>query len=207
MDITQAYLQILSEDQVEEGLIKNAIGAALIAGAAIGAHKAMQEQPRPQKVVAGTIKKFDPIPMSREEATEKLVTHWNVNPNTAHQITTAAWKYGDTKEVTPHLLLGLMATESSFKPASRSKLKRDAAIGLTQVRPKMHGLKPADLATIDDQVKHGANLLKKFHKRMGSIEDGLTAYNNGVTATLRGNDVNLKYAPKVLDAVQKFHKN
>jgi soluble lytic murein transglycosylase-like protein len=205
MNIQEAYLQVIAEDQVEEGLIKNAIGATLIAGAALGAYKASQDAPRPQKVISGTVQKFEPRPMNQDEATQKLVSHWNVHPNTAHQITQAAWKYGNTEHVTPHVLLGLMATESSFKFDARSKLKRDAAVGLMQVRPKMHGLKPTDFSTIDSQVKHGSELLKKFHTRMGNLKDGLTAYNNGVTATLRNRDnVNHDYAPKVMGNIKKF---
>jgi hypothetical protein len=210
MNISQTYLNIISED-LEEGIIKQAIGATLIAGTSLLAYKAMHNAPStpetPSRVSAGIVKKIGLTPMSQEEATKKIVEHWKVHPNTAHQITTAAWKYGNTPHVTPHVLLGLMATESSFDPSQTSKLKSDAAVGLMQVRPKMHGLKPKDLSSIDSQVKHGADLLKRFHNRMGNLSSGLTAYNNGVTATLMNKpSLNKTYAPKVLSNAEKFHK-
>jgi predicted GNAT family acetyltransferase len=193
------------DGKLDEGFVKNAVGAALIAGAALGINHNL-EKPTEVSQQLQIVKK--PVPMNHEEAMSHIIKTYHVKPELAHTITTAAFKHGDPNGFpTPHHLLGLMATESSFNPKEVSKLKKDAAIGITQIRPITSGIDPKELTTVDSQVKHTTNILKDFHKRAnGDVNMALSSYNNGFRAVYNDRpSVNKNYAPKVLKAVEQFH--
>jgi soluble lytic murein transglycosylase-like protein len=211
MNIEQTYRKILQEESLDEGIVKNAVGAVLIAGAALGAHKMLQPPTdNPMRVVSGAVTKFEKQPMTQDESASHIANKWNVNPNTAKQIAVSAFRHGsaDGSFPTPHHVLGLIATESSFNPAAKSKLKADAAIGLTQIRPKTSGVDKKELSTIDGQIKHSVAILKDFHHRSnGDIEMALNSYNNGFRAVYNDRPgINKAYAQKVISASDKFHK-
>ena len=192
--------------KLDEGFVKNAIGAALVAGAALGIHSGLQQHVDPITPQLQIVKK--PTTMNADEATNHIVKTYHVNPDLAKTITTAAFKHGDANGFpTPHHLLGLMAAESSFNPNEVSRLKKDPAIGITQIRPKTSGIHPNELKTVDDQVRHASHILKDFHKRAnGDVNMALSSYNNGFRAVYNNRPtVNKRYAPKVLKATEQFH--
>jgi len=79
-----------------------------------------------------------------------------------------------------------MGVESSFDKDAKSNLKYDPAVGLMQVRPKVNGIDPTELASIDGQIKHGASILHQLYSKTGDIDKTLQAYNLGLTAFNRG---------------------
>ena len=85
-------------------------------------------------------------------------------------------------------LLAVIAVESSFNPKAKSQLKSDPAIGLTQIRPKAWGYKlyKVDLATIENQIKYGSEILTHNYKRVNDKSLALHAYNLGLTSILKG---------------------
>jgi hypothetical protein len=208
MSLTQAYLDILKEEQpLEEGLIKNALIGTAIAAGALSLYNSNKPTEPTQKSVSGKITKAEPSAMGKSQQVDHIINHYKVRPELANEIVDAAHRHenkvGDFPKA--HHLLGLAAVESSFVPSAKSKLRKQPAFGLTQIRPKMHGLTYNDLGSVDSQMEHASAILQKMHHRMKTPEDTLTSYNNGVTATLRGgNGVNYKYAPKVLAAAESF---
>lgn len=85
-------------------------------------------------------------------------------------------------------ILAVIAIESSFRPHAVSNLKRDPAIGLTQIRPNAwrHKIKRHELNSIENQIKYGADILAHNYRRLGDKDMALHAYNMGLTATLKG---------------------
>jgi Transglycosylase SLT domain len=209
MSITKAYITILEQEQLDEGAIKNAIVGLAIAGGALGIHQAMKAPVEAPSEVVGAIhhvEKEEPKFMDKQTSIEHIKKKFKVSHDVAEQAVHAAFKHAAPNGQFPqaHHMLALAGVESSFRPNVKSSLKRDKAIGLTQVRPKTSGLKPKALATIDDQFKHSSAILQKMHKTMKNPHDTLTAYNNGVTATLRGGNINRNYAPKVMKELEEF---
>lgn len=208
MSITQAYIAILEQEQLDEGAIKNAIIGLAIAGGAFGIHQATKAPTEAPIVSVGAIHHAEEEPkfMDRQASVEHIKKKFKVPHDVATDAVNAAFKHAAPNGMfpTPHHMLALAAVESGFRPNVKSALKRDPARGMTQIRAKTSGLKPKDLATIDDQFKHSSAILQKMHKSMKNPHDTLTAYNNGVTATLRGGNINRAYAPKVMKELEEF---
>ena len=96
------------------------------------------------------------------------------------------------------VLLSVIGVESSFNPRSVSALSRDPALGLMQVRPGVWNIDPSQLDDLENQIKHGVTILKKYHNKLQNPEDTLQAYNLGITRFRRG-DRNPRYVAKVDD--------
>jgi hypothetical protein len=209
MSIKQAYITILEQEQLDEGAIKNAIVGLAIAGGAIGMHHALKTPINDSRTTSGivqTIEQPQERYMDKHQTIEHIKKKFKVNHEIASQSVDSAFRHAAPNGKFPqaHHLLALAGVESSFRPHVKSALKRDRAIGITQIRPKTSGLHPNDLKTVDDQFKHASAILQKMHRTMKNVPDTLTAYNNGVTATLRGGNINRNYAPKILDALNDF---
>jgi hypothetical protein len=97
-------------------------------------------------------------------------------------------------------ILAVIGIESSFKPNAQSALKKDPAVGLTQIRPGVWGLNAAKLkGNIEAQVKLGADILHKYYDKLKSADKALHAYNIGLTNYMKQKGLNPRY-------VQKFDK-
>ena len=192
---------------IEEGLVKNAVVGAAIVASTIGFYHGAKQLHNRSLSIGGVIAQKAEKMLSPSDQSNIIQSKYKVDGSLADKIVAAAHthenKTGDFPKA--HHLLGLAATESSFNPNARSKLRRQPAIGLTQIRPKMNGLTPAHLASVDDQMHHASRILQKLRKHTSSDDDALTAYNNGLAATMRGGDsVNYKYAPKVMSSADEF---
>lgn len=115
----------------------------------------------------------------------------------------------------PELILGLIATESSFYNWSRSRV---GAIGLMQIMPatgislaKARNINWMGNATLFDpylNIKLGVKYLAMMHGEFDDLEIALTAYNYGPTR-VRGmiescQRLPKRYARKVLSNYKKF---
>jgi soluble lytic murein transglycosylase len=117
----------------------------------------------------------------------------------------------------PALIVAVIMTESSFDPSSRS---HRGAVGLMQLLPntaeslaeETHRPWFGEHALLDPtfNISLGVRYLAKLHKRFGSLEIALAAYNYGpsrVDEMLRhGSPVPMDYTQRVLDHYEKVRR-
>jgi soluble lytic murein transglycosylase-like protein len=114
-------------------------------------------------------------------ALAQFLSHrYRISAELARAVVSAAHDAGERYGVDPLLLLAVMAIESSFNPAARSVV---GAEGLMQIMPAQHRdeLKPygGKDAVLDPRINIalGAQILKKYIGRTGSLKAGLCKYN------------------------------
>jgi soluble lytic murein transglycosylase len=117
----------------------------------------------------------------------------------------------------PALIVAVIMTESSFDPSSRS---HRGAVGLMQLLPNTAAslaeetYRPwvGEHALLDPtfNISLGVRYLAKLHKRFGSLEVALAAYNYGpsrVDEMIRhGSPVPMDYTQRVLDHYQEVRR-
>lgn len=132
----------------------------------------------------------------------KLITErYNVDEQFAYHVVRVIDQYTDETFPTKKDMVVLIGIESSFRPHIKSKLKRDKAEGLTQIRPGVwkHIIKDRkELRSVDGQIKYAVMILKKYHQLIGTKQGALLAYNNGLTNYRKG-----KYSMRYWDKFQK----
>lgn len=206
--VSQAYLQILSEQtELEEGKLKQAaiaLGAAgAIAAGALYSHIKSTEKPSPELIQAMQ----KPAKQDPEYLKNVVLQKFkNVESEKAEHIVNAALKYAHPVFPQAHHLLALAGIESSFNEQAVSKLKRDPARGLLQIRPMVWNIHPSELSTIDGQIKHGAHILKTYHDKLGDADSAIQAYNVGITNLNKGKkrDAAARYLAKFKSEVSRY---
>ena len=111
-----------------------------------------------------------------------------------------AFKYEDETFPRAEHILAVVGIESSYNPASVSRLRHDPARGLMQVRPGVWNIDPSELQNIEGQIKHGAEILRLYHQKLKDEDDAVQAYNIGFTNFRRG-QTNPRYLNKFQNEV------
>jgi soluble lytic murein transglycosylase-like protein len=127
----------------------------------------------------------------------KFIEHrYQIAIDAAEQLTTMAEDVGKSVGLDPMLLLAVMAIESRFNPLAESP---GGAKGLMQIIPQYHRQRVIQLgAAAEDVLKPwinvlvGAQILREYVDRAGSIDAGLQWYNGTATDQTRS------YAQRVL---------
>ena len=188
--ITEAY------DDIQEGFVKNAIIGAALGGAA------MMSQYYFDKHKDAAVERVHPHVVAAEDEIKSLAKtvkskYKHVSDEFATHVATMAKKHEKATFPKAKDILAIAGIESSFNPNAKSGLKRDPAIGLTQVRPKTWGIDKKDLDTPEEQIKKGAEILHQYHKRLdGDVEGAVHSYNVGITNFKKGKGLNPKYVEK-----------
>ncbi len=189
--VTKAY------ENIQEGFVKNAIAAAAIGGAAMmashfydSANKEVGvERVHPHKEAAD-----DEIKSLAKTVKTK---YKHVSDDFATHVATMAKKHEKATFPKAKDILSIVGIESSFNPEAKSGLKRDPAIGLTQVRPKTWGLEKSELQTPEQQIKKGAEILHSYHQRLdGDVDAAVHSYNVGITNFKKKKGLNPQYVEK-----------
>ncbi len=174
----------LSPITIEPG--RGAAGTAVMAAeeAGTGSETAtLPPDPRQRGIAAYLARKY----RVALDATERLVVN--------------AFAAATETGVDPLLILAVMAVESSLNPIAESGY---GARGLMQVVPRFHLEKVASygganaLLEPDVNIRVGAEILKEYIRRMGSLEGGLQLYAGAADDPERG------YARKVLTEMQRL---
>ena len=120
--------------------------------------------------------------------TNYIVGTYKVDESLAQEIVELTHKYGNDTFPQAKDLLAIIGIESSFCPHVKSKLKRDKAVGLTQIRPNVwkHLIKPGELTSIENQIKYSKIILTRYYEVLGDTQAAVNAYNVGITAHKRG---------------------
>jgi soluble lytic murein transglycosylase-like protein len=140
----------------------------------------------------------------KEAATAQfLARNYRIAEEVAQDLVVAAFDVGSIVGLEPGLLLAVMAIESRFNPIAQSDM---GAKGLMQVIPKYHedkinGHGGAE-AILDPWVNImvGAQILREYVSRTGSLEAGLQWYNGAA------NDRSRQYAERILSEKAQFDR-
>jgi soluble lytic murein transglycosylase-like protein len=131
-----------------------------------------------------------------EQDIRQLIQRWVPNEEEAGNIARWVYVYSIRFDISPELLLGLMAVESRFDHFAISSV---GARGLMQVMPfwkKEIGQPSDNLFEIETNIRYGSAILKHYLKRYKTERRALAAYNGSL-----GKD---KYPNKVFSQMRKF---
>jgi soluble lytic murein transglycosylase-like protein len=193
-----------TEQQLDEITLKQAVAAGMI-GLSAMSPKHSADAPPPARVATSQAMMPAAIHQKDTDAllTATIVSRYNVAPNLAKQIVQVADKYQHDVFPTKEDILAVIGVESSFRPHARSGLRRDPALGLMQVRPRVWKVPPKKLLDVEQNIKHGSAILRKYYDRLQDKDAAFQAYNVGITAFRRG-EVNQQYVSKVNAELERF---
>lgn len=215
------------DGQVMEGRFRNAafagITAASLAGAVHNAHKFddTHDGPAPKNTITRAIDlptpkissyvepeiqydaedEYDGTEDNLRDVARAIAKKYRVSENLVNDIVILAHKYEDAVFPKAIDILAVIAVESSFNPTAVSQLRRDPARGLMQVRPGVWGVDISDLDNIENQIRIGTRILKRYYARTQNPDSALQAYNVGITNYRKGIK-NPRYLQKVNTARQ-----
>lgn len=184
---------LIQPEPLNEISAKGAIAAGLIGIPAFGMMMHPKKAPiGPAPEPAPYIQQYDEV----EELTQMIVKNRKVNPTFAKQVVLLAKKYEDPVFPKARDILAIVGIESNFRPNAISNLKRDPALGLMQVRAGVWKIDKKELADVEQQIRHGALILKHYYvKTKGDIPKAISAYNHGLTK-VRRDDYDDRYFDK-----------
>jgi soluble lytic murein transglycosylase-like protein len=117
--------------------------------------------------------------VEQERITKWLSKRYRVAADATNMLVSAAYLTAHEIKLDPLLILSVMAIESRFNPFAESPV---GAQGLMQVMSKVHHEKFQDLGGVQAalnpvaNIKVGAQILKEYVRRGGSVEAGLKMY-------------------------------
>lgn len=182
--------EIILEFKLKHAIAASALGASLL-GNPTKTHsiepqqvQQTQVQQPTQHVLPVPKKQIDP---KQQKAAELIASKYKVDLNDALDIVQLAHKYEKQNFPKAKDLLAIIGIESSFNPDAISGLKRDPAVGLTQVRPKVWGLDPESLKDPEIAIKAGADILHLYYRKLHNKQAAVAAYNVGWGEYRNGN--------------------
>jgi soluble lytic murein transglycosylase-like protein len=122
------------------------------------------------------------VPRKQAAVAAWLATKYRVAPEPIAALVAEAYELSDTTKLKPHLILAVMAIESSFHPYVQSQA---GAQGLMQVMTDIHAQKyekyGGKLAAFDPltNMRVGTRVLQEYIKLKGGVEEGLLFYLGG----------------------------
>ena len=161
---------------------------------------AVQTAPVPMRVSAP----HAPVKLSRDERTlaRYIARSYRIAQDSVERFVHHAYRAAKEFSLDPHLVLAVMAVESSFDPFAESAA---GAQGLMQVLTRVHTNKFEPYGGVDAawdpvaNIKVGARILSEYVNRHGDVAAGLKAY---VGAALLPSDGG--YGSKVLKRQAEF---
>lgn len=122
---------------------------------------------------------FDVNPQERQWLVDWISKRYPVNVQATELFVSAAYLAAHEIGLDPHLILAVMAVESSFNPEAESPV---GAQGLMQVMPHVHSKRFEPHGGIEaakdpvTNIRVGSAILKEYVARSGSVERGLKSY-------------------------------
>lgn len=170
-------------------IVGTIIGATLGVTVGIVAFKNKHEYKyEPRQEVLGEITK--PTDNKRKLLFSHIVTKYKVDPKLVKDVIKFAYKYEHETFPRAKDILAIVGIESSWNPRAVSNLKKDPAVGLTQIRPGVWkdivGSRTALMQSIEHQIKSAAYILHWNFKQTKNPDHAIIAYNAGIGAFGRG---------------------
>lgn len=144
---------------------------------------------------------FDVNPQERQWLVDWISKRYPVTAQATELFVSAAYLAAHEIGLDPHLILAVMAVESSFNPEAESPV---GAQGLMQVMPQVHSKRFEPHGGIEaakdpvTNIRVGSAILKEYVSRSGSVERGLKSY---VGAAAHSHDFG--YGARVLE---EYHR-
>jgi soluble lytic murein transglycosylase-like protein len=171
-DLAKQFYQFVSPEPMPAARIEAPALSALMEAPA----HAVEAEPAPltaeEKVLQGSKKQ-------QEFVTSWLSRRYRVAGDAANMLVSTAYVTASETKLDPLLILAVMAIESGFNPFAESPV---GAQGLMQVMSKIHHEKFQDMggtqAALNPvaNIRVGAQILKEYVQRGGSVEAGLKSY-------------------------------
>lgn len=212
-------LQQLHEDAIDlqEGILQRAVTAAAMVIGAMSPNTAVhKEAPVPTMSQSAAVdqlgkQKGADASLLAPNVVEIISQRYKVEPTMVKEIVSSVKRHEKADFPKAHHLLGLIGVESSFNPQAKSALKKDPAVGLTQIRPGVWGLGADSLSTIDQQIAKSAEILAQYYKRLGNDANAaLHAYNVGIGNHRKSlkdpSKANPRYVPKIHAETNRYLK-
>ncbi|TFG98287.1 lytic transglycosylase domain-containing protein [Candidatus Thorarchaeota archaeon] len=179
------------QQQLDELNLKQAIAAGMIGVSSLSPNvsSAADKPARPAVTQQADTKAV-------QEMIKTVSSKHGVDPKLAGRIVRAAHRYEHQDFPKAEDILAVIGVESRFKPNARSHLAKDPAVGLMQIRPGIWNLSPQALLSVENNIKHGSDILRKYYTKLQDEASALQAYNVGITAFKRGK-TNHHYLRKV----------
>lgn len=203
----------VNEQQLYELNLKQALAAGLIGASGVAGNIGQDiptAPPRPPQVAQ--FAKFTPKPEEvkqqdpqKVQLAQTIAKRYAVDDEFANEIVELAYKY--ERPVFPKAkdILAVIGVESSFNPAAKSQLSKDPARGLMQVRAGVWNIPEEELEDIENQIRHGSNILYQYYRKLGDKQKALHAYNIGITSFLQGQE-NPEYVDKFSKELALYNK-
>ncbi|GAA5177331.1 hypothetical protein GCM10025771_14160 [Niveibacterium umoris] len=143
----------------------------------------------------------DQLSPEMERVTDYLARRYRVARAAVEPLIVAAQKAGHSVGIDPLLIVAVVGIESSFNPFAESAV---GAQGLMQVVPRFHQDKfdekagAAPLLDPTENIRVGAQVLKEYIRRNGSLMAGLQQYGGAADDPTEG------YANKVIAEKQRL---
>jgi hypothetical protein len=172
--------------------------AAQAGGMAFGKMKEVEAPPAP----AAPSRAETPDPRQRAIAAN-LSRRYRVAADPIASLVSEAFAAGEAVGLDPLLIIAVIAIESRFNPIAESEF---GAKGLMQVIPRFHmdklALHGGEIAVLHPptNIAVGAQILKEYVRRTGSLEDGLQMYAGAL------DDPGRQYAQKVMLEQQRLRE-
>lgn len=183
----------LTEEQLEEIKLRHAIAVGAIAAASALSPSHKHDNEAHLRAPAIHQVKHE---LSSEDLVGVVIANYDIAKTEAEKIVNLAKKYEKPSFPQAKDILAVIGIESSFDKNAKSGLKKDPAIGLTQIRPKIWGIKPAVLkGNVEEQIKKASEILAEYYHKLGSEEKAIDAYNVGITNHKKGKN-NPNYVKK-----------
>lgn len=202
--------QSIDLTQLDEVNWKNAVATGALAAATALFPSKMEQPVNKSRSDSGLVQAADhlkkrPVATQSEALMQQILSKYKrVDPQLAKRIADLAIKYADPVFPTARDILAITGIESSFRPDAVSGLKRDPARGLMQVRPGVWGMSPSDLATVEQQLKHGSTILADYFRQLKNVDDAVHAYNVGITNFRKQKNLNPSYVAKYKNEKQLY---
>jgi hypothetical protein len=152
--------------------------------------RAMLKQPKPDETSINFEQQV------WEQDIKHVIQQWVPDEKEAQTIARWVYFYSVRFDLSPELLLGLIAVESRFDHFAISNV---GARGLMQVMPfwkKELGSEGDNLFEIETNIRYGAAILRHYIDRYGTVARALAAYNGSLGSN--------KYPNKVFAQMKRF---
>jgi len=127
---------------------------------------------------------------------QQVIKPWVHDPVEAQTLARWAYIYSQRFDLSPELILSVIAVESQFDHFAISNV---GARGLMQVMPfwkEKLGSKDDNLFEIETNIRYGCAILRMYKDRYSSLSRALAAYNGSLGAT--------RYPARIFSQMKKF---
>ncbi len=182
MKLHELRPDVLIEERLDEITTRQVLAAGTLAAAALGISFKHGTTTIQKPILTKKQDQQAALEGEIDRLTQAVTSRYDVDEAEARSIVLLAKRYEKPEFPKARDILAIIGIESSFNAAAVSKLKKDPAVGLMQVRPTVWGIKAAELRNnVSKQVQFGSDVLHRYYLKLKDREAAVQAYNVGLT--------------------------